>query len=74
MFIPLTNMCRDHCRYCTFVKTPASGQAQLMTPQQVLTTVLKGQNMGCKEALFSLGERPEKRYRFAREQLALHGH
>lgn len=74
VFIPLTNMCRDSCRYCTFVKTPESGEAELMTPSQVLTTALKGQNMGCKEALFSLGERPEKRYQYARERLAQQGH
>jgi len=74
VFIPLTNMCRDSCSYCTFVKTPESGEAQLMTPNQVLTVALKGQNMGCKEALFSLGERPEKRYKFAREKLARQGH
>jgi FO synthase len=74
VFIPLTNMCRDSCRYCTFVKTPESGEAALMTPDQVLTVALKGQNMGCKEALFSLGERPEKRYKYARDRLASQGH
>jgi len=74
VFIPLTNMCRDSCRYCTFVKSPESGEALLMTPDQVLVSVLKGQNMGCKEALFSLGERPEKRYQYARDCLKKHGH
>lgn len=74
VFIPLTNMCRDTCSYCTFVKTPQSGQAQLMTPEQVLTTVLQGQKMGCKEALFSLGEQPEKRHKLARNLLAEQGH
>ncbi|MDB1124122.1 7,8-didemethyl-8-hydroxy-5-deazariboflavin synthase CofG [Vibrio algarum] len=74
VFIPLTNMCRDSCSYCTFVKTPESGEAELMTPTQVLTTALKGQNMGCKEALFSLGERPEMRYQYARDRLAQQGH
>ena len=64
VFIPLTNMCRDTCRYCTFVKTPESGQAELMTPEQVVTA-LQGQRMGCKEALFSLGEQPEKRHKLA---------
>ncbi|RSD32899.1 7,8-didemethyl-8-hydroxy-5-deazariboflavin synthase CofG [Vibrio pectenicida] len=74
VFIPLTNMCRDTCSYCTFVKTPQSGEAQLMSPEQVLTTVLQGQRMGCKEALFSLGEQPEKRHRLARDLLAAQGH
>ncbi|CAH0529131.1 7,8-didemethyl-8-hydroxy-5-deazariboflavin synthase CofG [Vibrio hippocampi] len=74
VFIPLTNMCRDTCGYCTFVKTPDSGEARLMTPDQVLHTVLQGQNMGCKEALFSLGEQPEKRHKLARELLAEQGH
>ncbi|MBU2898697.1 7,8-didemethyl-8-hydroxy-5-deazariboflavin synthase CofG [Vibrio hepatarius] len=74
VFIPLTNMCRDTCRYCTFVKTPQSGEAQLMSPEQVLTTVLQGQRMGCKEALFSLGEQPEKRHKLARDLLAAQGH
>jgi FO synthase len=74
VFIPLTNMCRDHCQYCTFVKDPQSGQANLMTPEQVLTTTLQGQNLGCKEALFSLGERPEMRYSLAREFLAREGY
>ncbi|WP_205395194.1 7,8-didemethyl-8-hydroxy-5-deazariboflavin synthase CofG [Vibrio tetraodonis] len=74
VFIPLTNMCRDTCRYCTFVKTPESGQAELMTPEQVLTTALQGQRMGCKEALFSLGEQPEKRHKLARHLLAEQGH
>ncbi|MDG3087771.1 7,8-didemethyl-8-hydroxy-5-deazariboflavin synthase CofG [Vibrio hannami] len=74
VFIPLTNMCRDTCSYCTFVKTPESGEAQLMTPEQVLTTAIKGQSMGCKEALFSLGEQPEKRHKLAKELLAQQGH
>ncbi|WP_456297126.1 7,8-didemethyl-8-hydroxy-5-deazariboflavin synthase CofG [Vibrio sp. AK197] len=74
VFIPLTNMCRDTCRYCTFVKTPDSGQAHLMTPNEVLSTVVKGQTMGCKEALFSLGERPEKRYQLARDKLSQQGY
>ncbi len=74
VFIPLTNMCRDDCGYCTFVKTPESGEANLMTPDQVLTTLLQGQQLGCKEALFSLGEKPEKRYRLARDLLADQGY
>ncbi|TXR54423.1 7,8-didemethyl-8-hydroxy-5-deazariboflavin synthase CofG [Reinekea thalattae] len=74
VFIPLTNMCRDTCKYCTFVKTPESGEANLMTPDDVLATARAGDNLGCKEALFSLGERPEKRYRLAKDLLAAQGH
>ncbi|EAQ67050.1 radical SAM domain protein [Marinomonas sp. MED121] len=74
VFIPLTNMCRDTCGYCTFVKTPKSGQGNIMLPAEVLETVLKGQGQGCKEALFSLGEKPEARYRYAKDKLAMLGH
>ncbi|WP_245600959.1 7,8-didemethyl-8-hydroxy-5-deazariboflavin synthase CofG [Marinobacterium jannaschii] len=74
VFIPLTNMCRDDCGYCTFVKTPESGEAELLTPVQVMTTLLQGQQSGCKEALFSLGEKPEQRYQLARDLLAAQGH
>lgn len=74
VFIPLTNMCRDTCGYCTFVKTPKSGEGNIMLPSQVLETVLKGQKQGCKEALFSLGEKPEARYQYARDRLAMLGH
>jgi FO synthase len=70
VFIPLTNMCRDECKYCTFVQRPESGNANIMTPAQVLTIVKQGQQMGCKEVLLSLGEKPELRYREARQMLA----
>lgn len=70
VFIPLTNMCRDECKYCTFVQHPNSGNANIMTPQQVLTIVKQGQQAGCKEVLLSLGEKPELRYREARQMLA----
>lgn len=70
VFIPLTNMCRDECKYCTFVQRPDSGNAQIMTPMQVLSIVKQGQQMGCKEVLISLGEKPELRYREARQMLA----
>ncbi|MEH6442897.1 MAG: 7,8-didemethyl-8-hydroxy-5-deazariboflavin synthase CofG [Oceanospirillaceae bacterium] len=62
VFVPLTNMCRDTCSYCTFVKHPDSPQSYIMTPQQVMDVVLDGQKIGCKEVLFSLGEKPEQRY------------
>lgn len=73
VFVPLTNMCRDECQYCTFVQRPGSGNAQLMTPQQVLDVVRQGEKMGCKEVLLSLGEKPELRYREARQALAAQG-
>ena len=74
VFIPLTNMCRDTCGYCTFVKHPDSGQGNILSRDRVLSDVLKGQQQGCKEALFSLGEKPEKRYAYARDWLATLGH
>lgn len=73
VFIPLTNMCRDECKYCTFVQRPESGNANIMTPAQVLTIVKQGQKMGCKEVLISLGEKPELRYSQARQMLATLG-
>ena len=74
VFIPLTNMCRDQCGYCTFVKTPESGQAYLMTPAQVRQTITNGDRLGCQEALFSLGEKPELKYQLARDMLAAQGY
>lgn len=70
VFIPLTNMCRDTCGYCTFVQGPDSPHANYMTPEQVLKTAREGQVLDCKEALFSLGERPEERHQKARDLLA----
>lgn len=69
VFIPLTNMCRDACGYCTFVQGPDSPYANYMTPEQVLKTAREGQVLDCKEALFSLGERPEERHQKARDLL-----
>ncbi|MEH6579874.1 MAG: 7,8-didemethyl-8-hydroxy-5-deazariboflavin synthase CofG [Amphritea sp.] len=74
VFIPLTNMCRDTCGYCTFVKHPSSPEARIMTPAQVMEVVFEGQRMGCKEVLFSLGEKPEQRYQEARDGLAALGY
>ncbi|MCB4458210.1 7,8-didemethyl-8-hydroxy-5-deazariboflavin synthase CofG [Leisingera sp. McT4-56] len=68
-FVPLTNMCRDTCGYCTFVKHPDSPEANIMTPEQVLATARRGEREGCKELLFSLGEKPELRYEKARKAL-----
>jgi 7,8-didemethyl-8-hydroxy-5-deazariboflavin synthase CofG subunit len=69
VFVPLTNMCRDTCSYCTFVKHPSDPAAQIMTPDQVLAEARKGEAQGCKELLFSLGEKPELRYATARQAL-----
>ncbi|MEM5528286.1 7,8-didemethyl-8-hydroxy-5-deazariboflavin synthase CofG [Gammaproteobacteria bacterium AS21] len=70
VFIPLTNMCRDTCTYCTFVKHPDSPLANIMTPDQVMKIVKQGEAAGCKEVLFSLGEKPERRYPKAQQMLA----
>lgn len=66
VFIPLTNLCRDSCGYCSFAKEPDEPGAGYLTPDEVMTIVLRGQELGCKEALFSLGEKPELRYPEAR--------
>jgi len=74
VFVPLTNMCRDDCGYCTFVQKPGSGSARVMNPDEVMAVVREGERLGCKEVLFSLGEKPELRYPEAREALAALGH
>ncbi len=73
-FVPLTNMCRDTCGYCTFVKHPSHPEANIMTPEQVLATARRGEREGCKELLFSLGEKPELRYEKARKGLEALGY
>ncbi len=74
VFIPLTNLCRDRCAYCTFAQPPQSPSAHIMTPDEVLEVAEAGERLGCKEALFSLGEKPELRYPQAREELARLGY
>lgn len=69
VFIPLTNLCRDQCGYCTFAKQPGTPGAGYLTPDQVMAIAREGQRLGCKEALFSLGEKPELRYPEARAML-----
>jgi len=69
VFIPLTNLCRDYCGYCTFRRDPGQAGAHTMTPDEVLAVVRKGQNMGCTEALFSLGDKPEIAFPEMRETL-----
>lgn len=74
VFAPLTTMCRDTCGYCTFVKHPNDPGAYIMTPEQVLETARQGEKTGCKELLFSLGEKPEQRYAKAAKALAALGY
>jgi FO synthase len=62
VFLPLTNLCRDRCGYCTFVKDPRQQRAHTMTPDEVLAVAREGVRLGCKEALFSLGDHPELRH------------
>ncbi|NDD31273.1 MAG: 7,8-didemethyl-8-hydroxy-5-deazariboflavin synthase subunit CofG [Proteobacteria bacterium] len=69
VFIPLTNLCRDVCGYCTFARSASDPKAHTMTPDEVLAVARAGQAVGCKEALFSLGERPEERHPAMRETL-----
>jgi 7,8-didemethyl-8-hydroxy-5-deazariboflavin synthase CofG subunit len=69
VFIPLTNLCRDKCGYCTFARAPNDPLAHTMTPEEVLAVARAGQARGCKEALFSLGEKPEELHLRAREDL-----
>lgn len=59
VFIPLTNLCRDYCGYCTFRRDPGQPGAHTMTPEEVLSIARSGERMGCSEALFSLGDKPE---------------
>ena len=74
VFIPLTHLCRDVCHYCTFAKPPRRGMPAYLDPDAVLAIARQGQAAGCTEALFTLGDRPEARYRSAREGLAALGH
>ena len=74
VFVPLTNMCRDTCSYCTFVKHPDNPKAKIMSAQEVLTAALEGEKQGCKELLFSLGEKPERRYAKPRKALEALGY
>lgn len=74
VFIPLTRLCRDTCGYCTFRTDPASDPHLYMTPEEVLDVARAGERLGCAEALFTLGERPEQRFPEAREWLRRRGH
>jgi FO synthase len=74
VFIPLTRLCRDCCRYCTFAHGPRRGARAYLTPEEVLAIAQAGARADCKEALFTLGDKPERRYRIAREDLARLGY
>ncbi|MCH7719095.1 MAG: 7,8-didemethyl-8-hydroxy-5-deazariboflavin synthase CofG, partial [Chloroflexi bacterium] len=74
VFIPLTNLCRQKCGYCTFARGPKDPVARTMSPDEVLAVAEAGRRQGCKEALFSLGEKPEEIYDFVREDLRGFGH
>ncbi len=70
VFIPLTTLCRDVCGYCTFARPPRRGERAYLTIDEVLEIARAGAAAGCHEALFTLGDKPELRYRVAREELA----
>ncbi len=78
VFVPLTRLCRDRCHYCTFVTVPGklrrAGHGLYLSPDEVLDIARRGAELGCKEALFTLGDRPEDRWPQAREWLDAHGY
>ena len=78
VFVPLTRLCRDRCHYCTFAATPAQlhrdGQGMFLSPDEVLDIARSGARAGCKEALFTLGDRPETRWPQAGQWLQEHGY
>src|SRR6478672_10215688 len=69
VFIPLTKLCRDVCHYCTFAHPPRRGERAYLTIDEVLEVARAGEAAGCREALFTLGDKPELRYRAARDEL-----
>ena len=73
VFVPLTKLCRDVCHYCTFAHPPRRGEQAYMRIDEVLEVARAGERAGCREALFTLGDKPELRYRAAREELAALG-
>jgi FO synthase len=73
VFIPLTHLCRDYCGYCTFRSDPVPGRSPFMTPDEVLAVAEAGRRAGCKEALFSLGDQPERIFPEARDFLKARG-
>ncbi|HZR91834.1 MAG TPA: 5-amino-6-(D-ribitylamino)uracil--L-tyrosine 4-hydroxyphenyl transferase CofH [Gaiellaceae bacterium] len=73
VFVPLTKLCRDVCHYCTFAAPPRRGERAYLSADEVLAIARAGAQAGCREALFTLGDKPERRYRAAREELAALG-
>jgi FO synthase len=73
VFVPLTKLCRDVCHYCTFAHPPRRGERAFMTLDEVLEVATAGAAAGCREVLFTLGDKPELRYRAARDELAALG-
>src|SRR5262245_4132557 len=69
VFIPLTTLCRDVCGYCTFARPPRRGERAFLTEDEVVAIARAGVAAGCREALFTLGDKPEQRYKVAREEL-----
>jgi FO synthase len=74
VFIPLTRLCRDRCGYCTFATVPGRLESMYLSPDEVLDIARQGAALGCKEALFTLGDRPEARWKAARDWLDAHGY
>ncbi|MBW9206844.1 bifunctional FO biosynthesis protein CofGH [Mumia sp. zg.B17] len=74
VFVPVTRLCRDRCHYCTFATTPNRVDAPFLSPDQILAIAAQGAAQGCKEALFTLGDRPEDRWPQAAEWLHEHGY
>jgi FO synthase len=72
-FLPLTQLCRDNCGYCTFAKPPRPGARAFMTADEILGLARAAAQAGCREALFTLGDKPERRYRVARDELRAMG-
>ncbi|MFF3565994.1 7,8-didemethyl-8-hydroxy-5-deazariboflavin synthase CofG, partial [Streptomyces sp. NPDC002574] len=78
VFIPVTRLCRDKCHYCTFATVPGklrrAGHGMFLSPDEIVEIARQGAELGCKEALFTLGDRPEDRWPEAREWLDAHGY
>lgn len=74
VFVPLTRLCRNVCHYCTFAKVPEESAGLFLAPEEVLEIARAGERAGCREALFTLGDKPELRYPSAREQLRRFGY
>jgi FO synthase len=74
VFIPLTQLCRDSCHYCTFARPPRKNRPAYLSADEVLAIARAGAVAGCREALFTLGDKPDRRYRVARDEVAALGH